>query len=214
MKKFKTSAEKKHLQEATLGQLLADRNLLHTAFISYTHAPLGLVMVSLMLLMSFLVNRPLWSLENALFIYLGIGSVALFYMLQAWEAFARHRQQLRHVRNSFVGWGWLPAGLGLLILYMAMPLGWPVMSLTGILLLMALSYHLPLLGKPLKQWGLLKRLLPALYLSGLLGLPLLSPHGLPGANALAYWLIILVLLSGMALRLPGLLQLNDPAQMV
>ncbi|PKL76458.1 MAG: hypothetical protein CVV27_10190, partial [Candidatus Melainabacteria bacterium HGW-Melainabacteria-1] len=68
MKKFKTSAEKAQLQEASLNQLLAEKNLLRNAFVHYTHVPLGLMVAGLMLLTSWLVNRPLLRLDNALFI--------------------------------------------------------------------------------------------------------------------------------------------------
>ncbi|MEZ0369791.1 MAG: hypothetical protein ACAI44_11960 [Candidatus Sericytochromatia bacterium] len=209
MKKFKTSAEKRQIQEANLAQLLSEKDLLRTAFLNYTHLPLGLVVTGLMLATSGMVARPWLSLENALIGFIGIGAVAFFYMLQAWEAFARHRQQLSHVRNSFVGSALWPGLFGLLLLYLALPLGWPVFGLMFGLQLLAMSYHLPLLGRPLKQLGNLDRLLFVVYLTALLWVPLLAPNGTPSPAAMVLTLVCGLALAIVYLRWPRLLHLEQ-----
>lgn len=206
MKKFKTSAEKRQLEDSRLRQLLAERSLLRTAFVNYTCLPLGLILTGLMLLISWLSGRPLTALENGLFVFFGIGLIAFFYMLQAYAAFASHRRQLAHVRNSFVGSRVLPILCGGLLLYMAVPLGLPVLSLTAGLLLLALLH---LTGKLTGRPG---HLLAAVYMSAMLGIPLLAPQGAPDLNALAAIVIALVILTGVALRSPASLLLNVDAQ--
>src|SRR5690606_36522139 len=99
------------------------------ALVRYSHVPLGIVTAILMLLTSWLVERPLLSWENALFVYFGIGGIALFYMLQAWFGFQRNRALLQHVRNDFVGSRIYPTLFALILLYMALPLGIPVLGL-------------------------------------------------------------------------------------
>lgn len=207
MKKFKTSAEKRQLHEEGLNQILAEKNLVRTALLNYTHVPLGLIVAALMLLSSWLGARQPLSMENALFVYLGIGSVAFFYMLQSYQAFARHRAQLSHVRNAFVGNPWLPMLFGMLMMFIAASLGLPVFSLTGILLLLALCYHLPLLGIAFGQHGLLNRLFPPLFLAALMWIPMLSPNGALAPNPIGLSLISCVVFCGLAWRAPKTLML-------
>lgn len=211
MKKFKTSAEKRHLQEVRLTQMLAEKNFVRTALLNYTHLPLGLIVALLMLVCSWLGLRSFASPENALLVYLGIGMVACFYMLQAYEAFARHRAQLRSVRNGFVGNPVLPGGFGVLMLFIAFSLNLQVFSLTGILLMLALCFHLPILGKPLRQYELVARTLPAVYFTALLWLALLAPQATPTPAALGFSGLTLLAWLAVGLRLPAWMQLETDA---
>lgn len=180
MKKFKTSAEKRALEEQSLAELLSEKNLFKNVFLRYTHLPLGLVITGLMLLTSWLVERPLISWENLLFCFMGIAAVALFYMLQAWFAFRVNRSRLKHVRNAFVGSALYPLLFALLFIYLAIPQGLKVLGVVGACLLLLLLYHLRLSNnKPLWQQGQAGSLLYGAYLLLLLWIPMLAPQGHP-----------------------------------
>lgn len=193
MKKFKTSAQKQDLHEASLAELLAEKNLVRNALINYTNLPLGLSLAALMLASAAVDGQQLLSLPSVLFAQMGIGCVALFYMLKSYSAFARHRARLSHVRNRFVSSKVLPGLFAALVLYMAMPFNLKLLALMALEVALVLLYHLAL--KQLPQ--AFRHLLAA----GILAFPLFIPAlAMPGAAsplslgiALAGCLILLAL---------------------
>lgn len=186
MKKFKTSAEKKELNNHSLKAMLAEKNFVLNALVRFSHVPLGLVVSLCLGLSILLIQSPSdWS-AWLLMPYLAVGGTALLYMWRSWLAFQAHRSQLQHVRNGFLGQKRYPVLFGLLQLFLAAALGLPALLLT------------------LLSWGVLVLFLKnqqtvwyALYFT-LLGLYPLSvnfaPQDLPAvAPALLLGLVLYVL---------------------
>lgn len=207
MKKFKTSAEKRQIQEASLAQLLAERNLLRNSFINYAQAPLGLALAVPTLAVAWLGGIPIQKLVNALFVYYTISAVAYFYMLQARSSFLRHRAQLEHTRNSFVGSLLTPALFGGLMLFVGAVLGLKPLLLAVLMLVSAACFHTFSTRLP----GSFKALLAAIYLALPVGLPLLLPEGQPLPAALGVLAVSTVVLASLALRAGQWLHLAPPA---
>ncbi|MBF2052692.1 MAG: hypothetical protein IGS03_04410 [Candidatus Sericytochromatia bacterium] len=208
MKKFKTSAKQQDFQDENLHAILGEKNLIYNALVRYTHLPLGLFTAALMLLTSWLVDRPLLSWENALLIYQGIGGIALFYMLQGLMAFTHHKALLQHVRNAFVGSKVYPALFAGLLLYMALPLGWPVLGATLCLFALLLLYHLRVQRRPLWQHKPLGSLIFTAYITLLIWLAVLAPGGKPSVPALGVTLLSAVLFGVLSLGFRHLLHLE------
>lgn len=178
MKKFKTSADKKALEQKSLEHLLAEKNLLFNVFIRYIHLPLGIVVTLMLFLVSWLAKRPLFSIENVLLAYLGIAAVSLFYMSQAWFSFRSQRARLQNVRNSFVGSTVYPALFAALLIYLALPLGRTVILCVLGLFVLIVAFHFKFgQTKALSAHAGLGSVLFAFYFGLLLCIPALAPKG-------------------------------------
>ncbi len=204
MKKFKTTAEKRQIQEANLAEMLAEKNLLRNSFINYAQVPLGLALTVPTLAVSWLSGIAMPSLAAVLFVYFTISAVGYFYMLQARNSFLRHRAQLEQTRNSFVGSIVPPALFGGLMLFIAAVLGLKPLILAVVMLIAAASFH----AYALRLTSAFAALLPAIYLALPLGLPLLLPEGRPLPAALAVLAVSTVILASLALRMGKVLHLN------
>lgn len=208
MKKFKTTAKKQDLEHETLEALLGDNSLIHNALVRYTYVPLGIMTAGLMLVISWLTERPLLSWENALLIYQGIGGVALFYSVQAFMAFQAHKMRLKHARNAFIGSRLYPLLFAGFMLYLALPQGLLVLAASlGLFALLGL-YHLRIQAQPLWRRPLLGSLIFTSYILLLTGLALWAPGGQPSLPAWGLAVLTAVCLGFLSFRFRPLLQLE------
>ncbi|PIQ26364.1 hypothetical protein COW36_14730 [bacterium (Candidatus Blackallbacteria) CG17_big_fil_post_rev_8_21_14_2_50_48_46] len=187
MKKFRTTHERKQVQEEELGLLLGDKNLLRNTFRHYIHLPLGLLVSILMLAASRLADRPWLAEENLLFAFQGISAIAFFFSFQAWTAYRNHKLQLRHTLNRYIGSGVYPALFGGLFLYLCLPMGLYTLAGGFLILTLCLAYSA---GKaPLQHLGLMRYQTLTLLILALCWLPLLAPSGQPTPQAALFLLI-------------------------
>jgi hypothetical protein len=188
MKKFRTSVDVRQVQETPLGALLNDKSLLHTVFRNYVHLPLGLFVSVLMILTSYMADRPWLAEENLLFAFQGVAGIAFFFSFQAWVAFRNHKLQLQHARNAFVGSVLYPVLFGGLFIYLCLPLGINALACGLLTLLLAIAYSA---GRfPLQKMGLLRYQTLTLLILSLCWLPLLAPASKTSLNLGLFVLVL------------------------
>jgi hypothetical protein len=188
MKKFRTAVESKQIQETSLAPLLNNKSLLNTVFRQYVHLPLGLVVSLLMVLSSYLADRPWQAEENLLFAFQGVAAIAFFFSFQAWRAFRNHQLQLRHSHNAFVGSGVYPMLFGGLFLYLCLPQGTAALACGAVSLALAIAYSAG--RKPLQSLGLLRYQTLTLLILSLCWLPLVAPQGNTSLQAGLFLLVL------------------------
>lgn len=174
MKKFKTTAEKRHIEAYQLRAILSDKDLISNVLLRYVHLPLGLVLALLMLLTTFLAYGSLAVPEALLFALEGISGVAFFYSFKNYRAFQQHRQHLQHITNDFVGSWIYPLLFAALFVYLSLPLGLLILSLSLAFIMLSSIHHLKVARQA--DHGPMDALAYSLCMTILVSLPLFGPH--------------------------------------